>query len=805
MLKNYFKTAIRSILKHRFYSIINIFGLSLGLACCILIVLYVHNELSFDQFHQQKERIFRVSMEYGSGGNVNKTTVSPTAVLPVFSREFPEVETGVRIYNPASFRPYAVRKDEKVFQENKFFYADNTFFKVFSFNLLSGDVEKALAEPNSVILTQSSAQKYFGPDWQSKNLIGESITINAKSEFQITGIMEDIPANSHFHADFVASFNTLPQSKEEIWWAANYSTYLVLTSQEAVYSLRDKIPALMQRELGSELSAGTTVNYNFMPITDIHLRSRLEHELEPGGDIKYVYIFSIIAILILIIACINYMNLATARAADRAKEVGMRKVLGAYKGQLFSQFIGEAILTTFIATLFSQLFVFSLLPYFNNLTKRQLSLNYMENPEILIGLIVVWIVVSFLAGSYPAFALSSFKPIKVLKGKFISSTSGTILRKSLVVFQFAISMFLILGTIVVYKQLGFIQDKKLGYDKEQLISIPLDSIIEKNLEAIKTEFTNHQTVISLTSASETIIDIKGGYSLWGEGKSDDFKLDVTAIAMDKDFVKTTGLEIIEGEDLTLADMQASGREDRELREFAFILNESAVKNLGWKVEKAIGKKLNLNGRKGYLKAIVKDFHFSSLHNAIGSLVMFNQASQVSTIMAKIAADDINGALAYLKNKWQILVPHRPFEYEFLDQEFKALYSAEERIGEVFGVFAIVAILIACLGLFGLASFTTAQRTKEISIRKVLGASVGSVVTLLSTDFTKLVGIAFVFAIPMGYFLMDQWLNEFSYKISVGVDSAIIAGIVALFIALLTISYQAIKAALSNPVNSLRNE
>ncbi|MBK7869994.1 MAG: ABC transporter permease [Saprospiraceae bacterium] len=801
MLQNYFTIALRHLSRNKAYSFINIFGLAIGLACFILIATYVLFELSYDNFHEKGDRIFRLT-SYGSfGGEAREFDSTPTAAYPTFTRQFPEVETGVRIYDVSGFSPMVVNYKDKLFEEAGFLFADSTFFDIFSFKVLRGNPNTLLDDLNAVVLTESAAKKYFGEE----DPLDKSITTNGTTEYRVTGVVADAPANSQIKFDFIASFHTLEGWREEIWSSANFTTYLQLNSPNAAPELEKKIRTYMGTALGENMPANSFLTYVLQPMRDVHLRARVEGGLEPGSDIRYVYIFSAIALLILAIACINYMNLSTARAAERAREVGVRKVIGALHNQLFQQFLGESTLVSFAALLLGLFGAYLLIPAFNQLTDRDMTFVFLENPYALAGLIGIGVLVSLISGSYPAFMLSGFQPIRVLKGDFKTSGGGVQLRKVLVVFQFAVSIFLIVGTIVVQNQLAYIQNRKLGYNKDQVLVLPTDGKIRQNLERFKTEFEAIPNVQRVALGTETPTFVQGGYSIWGEGKPQDFQLGVRALAIDKDYVPVLDMNIVSGANFTDADYADVNKEDYKEKYYRFILNESAATALGWKSEEAVGKRVSLNGRQGEIKAVVEDFHFSSLHEAIGPLVMFIDNVQLNKILLKLDGDQISSAIAALQSKWKALAPHRPFDYQFLDEEFSNLYDTEERTGRIAATFAGLAIFIACLGLFGLTAFAAQQRTKEIGVRKVLGATITDIVTLLSKDFLLLVAISMLIAFPVAWWAMNNWLEDFVYRINVSWWIFALAGIGALAIALLTVSSQAIRAANTNPVESLRSE
>jgi putative ABC transport system permease protein len=796
MLKNYLLTGFRNLRKHFTYSLINIIGLGLGLATCLLLIVWISHEVSYDSFHSKASNIYRASMEMSFGGRTMKTSVSPTALLPTL-KTFPEVETGVRVYNPSAWNPYIVKKGEHIFQESHFYFADSSFFDVFSYKVLKGNPKKALNEPNSVMLTESSAKKYFG----SEDPLGKTLTINDNKEYTVTGILEDIPANSYLQFDFLGSFSSLRAAQEEpIWWSANYQTFVVLYPTAIVPTVAEKTNEVVKKAIASELTGpGDYVHYNFIRLTDIHLKSDSDNEMEVVSDIRYVYIFSAIALLILLIACINYINLATARAADRAKEVGIRKVVGAIRNQLFAQFLGESVIITFLAFALAFFSAQLVLPFFNALSGKALSSAIFYDPLFLGGSLLMMISIALLAGAYPAFAITAFKPVSVLKGNFRFSGKGIWLRRFLVVTQFSISIVLIVGTLVIMKQLDFIQNKKLGYNKDNIVILPLDRKTSEVFSQLKTEFMRSGKVLQVGRATESPIKIQGGYGFNLEGK-DDAGLILTAVAADTGYTSTLGMEMIAGRSFTDGDFQRVAADTF----YSFIVNEAVLKALFIDKEKAIGTRASVSGRKGEIVGVVKDFHFSSLHNAIGPLVIFSQ-EDYNHIFVRLKPNDTEASLKTLKSICANLTPHRPFEYKFLDQQYEAMYSSEQRMGTIFMVFASLAIIIACLGLLGLVSFSAAQKTKEIGIRKVLGATAQSIVVLISKDFTKLVLIALVIGLPLAWWLMDKWLSDFAYKIDIGLEPILVSSILCIVIAFGTAGYQALKAALIDPARTLRNE
>jgi putative ABC transport system permease protein len=799
MIKNYLKIAFRNLVKNGTFSLINILGLSVGLSACMLIGLYLNYELSYDQFHDKGDRIARVVMEYKMGDNNSSISVTGTKVAPAFKRTFPEVENGVRMYKSE----LVVKYGEKQFSEPDFYYADSTFFDIFSFKLLQGNPSKALEGPYNVVLSESTAKKYFG----DQDPLGKIIRLNDTRDFTVTGVAADCPENSQIKFDFLASFTSIPAARqEETWWNANWATFLLLKNTESFNSLEAKIPGYMRSQFSKdEMNAGDYLTYHMEPFNKVHLYSEVASSFEPNTSIRYIYIFLAVALMILGIACFTYMNLTTAKATERAKEVGMRKVLGAMRKQLFWQFISESVILTFAALLLAFVLLYFELGPFNQLVERDLSMSVIFAPLNLLFILSVCILIAVMAGSYPALILSGFQPLKVLKGAFKTSVSGLVLRKTLIIFQFSISVFFIIGTLVVKNQLAFIQNKKLGYNKDHVLILPTDGKVNKQLSTLKSELKSSSSVLGVSGAYETPVSVNGSYSIWTEGMPAGKSSNIAALPADEEFTQTAGLEVVSGDPLTKADMGRIGNEDSKMDYYYFTLNESAVKKLGWTNENAIGRKMNLgDGRNGEVKAVVKDFHFASLHQKIAPLVIFPD-TYPNVIMVKLAGNNIPQTIDFIRNKWQVIAPHHPFSYKFMDDEFNNLYATEIRTGTAFSIFAFLAIFLAALGLLGLATFSIQQRIKEIGIRKVLGASVGGITYLISKDFMQLVLVAILIGSPAAYFTMKFWLQDFAYKADIAWWVFAVTGAGAMLITVLTVSWQAIKAALMNPVKSLKSE
>lgn len=796
MIRNYFKTAFRSFQRNRFFTTINLVGLTIGFTCCMLMGLYIQNELSYDRFQQKGNRIARMIMTYSFGQEVNKGNYTSTKVAPVFKRTFPEVESAIRMFQSTRI----VKNEDKVFNEKKFMYADSTFFDMFSFRLLQGNQATALAGPNKVLLTETAARKYFG----NTNPVGKTLLVSsAQTPYNITGIIEDCPENSQIKFDFLASFSSMGTLQENTYWNANYTTYLLLKNEQGFASLQSKIPGFMKKEMADQ--PNSFITYELEPFNRIHLYSPYPG-FEPNNSITYIYIICAVALLILFIACFTYINLGTASSIERAKEVGVRKVLGANKWQIFWQHIGESILLCLLSLLISFMLVLMTLPWFNGLADKTIQLSALFTLQNLAFIGAIWMIISFAGGSYPALILSGFQPIKVLKGLFRNSSSGLLVRKSLIVFQFMISVFLIIATVVIQQQMQYIRNKNLGYQREHVLLLPLDQKMLENYSTLKTALKKTAGILSVARAVHDPTQITGGYNMRSSEMPSDAQLSVTANPIDEGYLSTTGLQLIAGSNITEQDLQnADEMKHPENIVMQFILNEAAVKELGWTAKTAIGKKMFLgDNRPGYVKGVVKDFHFQSLHNAIQPLVLF-PSSWSSLLMVKLDGNHLSQTIAGMGEEWKKLVPHRPFEYRFMDDAFNEMYNSENRLAKVLSVFAGIAIVLACLGLFGLSSFSAQQRIKEIGIRKVLGASLVQIVTILSKEFILLSLIAFILAFPIGWWAVNLWLQDFSYRITIHWSLFAVTGIATILLALVTVAFRAVKAALANPVKSLRTE
>ncbi len=804
MLKNYLKVTLRNISRYKGYSFINIAGLAVGMACSVLIFLWVNDELSYDRYHTNVHQIYRVITKGKLADRDVNIAVSPPPLAETFVQEFPEVMNAVRLYQ--SREKVLISCEDKRFYEERFYFADPTVFEVFTMPLIWGDSKSALSQPHSIVITQAIAQKYFG----NESPIGKTLTLDNSLDFRITGLAENMPSNSHFHFNFLASLSTLELSRSPSWFNSSFHTYLVLRKDCPPSQLEAKFPAFIRKHLGPQIKAGMGVsiddffalgnrfNFFLQPLTEIHLHSNLDFELEANGDARYIYIFSIIALFIVLIASVNFMNLATARSFNRAKEVGVRKALGANRLQLVRQFLAESILLSSIAFVITIALVELFLPLFNSYSGKQLELNLRSLlilPAIIIGVLAIGI----FAGSYPAFFLSSFKPVAVLRKSFEGSANSSWLRGVLVIFQFTVSIVLLIGTFVVFRQLKYIHNKNLGFEKENVIIIHGAGALGKEQEAFKQAILKSSSVAG-AAASDYVLgkdfDITG---LKLEGSSEEGFQAINLLCCDHDFASTLHLEITDGRFFST---------DFKTDSSSIVINETAARMFGLK--EPVGKHL-ITTVKGNIQTftvigVVKDFHFESLHQRIRPLALrLFEEGEGEYITVRVGLADPGKIVAFIKEEWKKFAPQQPFEYAFMEDNFKSLYRPEHRAGQLFMAFSVLAIFIACLGLFGLSSHIAEQRTKEIGIRKVLGASVKGIVLLLSQEFTKWVLVANVIAWPIAYYVMSRWLQSFAYRIDVKLWMFLLAGLAAFLIALLTVSFQAIKAALANPVESLRYE
>lgn len=817
MIKNYFKIAVRNLLKRKGYSLINIFGLATGMAVCLLIVLYVQSELSYDEHHEKADDIYRLALHRSYPGRTTSYSIIPPSFAGALKTEFPEVKESVRIFNiGGGDNLFLLRIGDKVFEESKVLNTDSNFFRVFSSRFLQGDPEKSLLEPNSVVLNESTAKRYFG---SAAAAYGKTFETNANDNnlFHITGVVADWPQNSHFTFDLLLSNTGLQFSRDVNFTNFSAHTYLLLnpgTSER----FQAKLPAfvkkyvsghverIFQRSFDQFIKDGNGYDYFLQPLKKIHLTSDLEAELGANGSLRAVYIFSMVAVFILFLACINFINLSTARSIERAREVGIRKTFGSERGALIAQFLLESTLISLLSILIAFGLITLLLPYFNQVAGKSLTIQWFLQPLNLVLIIAFTIVVGLIAGIYPAFILSSFKPILVLKGRFKSQKYGLALRNGLVVFQFAISVVLIICTIIVNNQMRYMMGEKLGFRKDHVIVVEGTGQLQENTQAFKTELSRIAGVASVSGTSA----VPGQQNFFGatfQEMGSEEQVTSRGIIVDNAYDDVLGLGLKEGRFFS---------KDFSTDSLSLILNEKAVEEL--KLKNPIGARLTspdqfFNARDGSkyiytVVGVVKDFHFQSLHSKITPLIFANNArfGEIANETAvRVTATEFESAITAIEGTWKKFINNRPFRYSFLDQTLARQYHAEQITQKIFTVFSLLAISIACIGLLGLAAYTTQQRIREIGIRKVLGASMQNIITMLSKDFLKLVIIGSLIAFPLAWYGMSKWLDEFAYRVNIGWWVFAIAAGLAAAVALFTISFQAIKAAMRNPVKSLRTE
>ncbi|MGD8780174.1 MAG: ABC transporter permease [Ignavibacteria bacterium] len=808
MLSNFFKIAFRNILRNKIYSFINIAGFAIGLASCIIIMIYVSYELSYDKFHDKADKIYRVTVNGKLGDNEFNMASTPPPMAQILLDNYPEVINTVRLQPSENMLIRTGNENNENFIENDFIWADSSFFDFFTYKLILGENNNVLAEPHTVVLTKSAALKYFG----RLDVIGTILEFEDFTPYKITGVCEDPPDNAHFRFDILASLKSLDYDDADFWLGNPFNTYIMLAENSSATQLKEKLPELVNKYVGPQMqeAIGSTLEdfknnggyyrYGLQSLTDIHLNSNLQGEIETNGDILYIYIFSFIALFILAIACINFMNLSTARSMIRAKEVGVRKVLGSHVGQIIKQFLAESIIITTIAMLIAVGIAYLFLPYFNDIAGKEYSFlifnEWYSIPAIFISILVV----GFLAGIYPAVYLSSFQPVKVLKTSLTSVESGSSMRKVLVVFQFSVSIMLIIGTLVINDQLSYVQDKKLGWDKDHILVIKRAWAVENNEEVIKNELLSNPNILTFTSSWAIPGRIYNGYLVWNPETPRGTQHLISGMSVKYDFDKTYSVEVKEGRLFSKEFLSDS---------LAVVLNETAVSLLGYK--DPVGKRLTFPGANEdedfhlNIIGVVKDFHFESLHHKINPLLITLERQWPGFISMKINPVNVQETVAYANEVWAKYISDKPFEYFFADEDFARLYENEERTGRIFSSFSVLAIIIACLGLFGLATFITNQRKKEIGIRKTLGASIYSIVYLLSKQFSIWVILANLIAWPVAYYFMGQWLNNFEYRIDVNLLSFLIAAVLVFLIALITVAYQSIRAAMANPVDSIKYE
>jgi putative ABC transport system permease protein len=786
MLENYLRVALRGLYRQRGYTAINLLGLAVGIACCLLIGLFVRHELTYDRHHEHGERIVRVDLLVED----TRYPLAPNIVAPLVKREIPEVEEAVRLLNVGAVESVVVQWEDRMFEEGRFFFADSTIFDVFTLPLLSGNPALALNRPLTIVLTETTARKYF----DDADPLGQTVRAFG-TELEVTGVLAPLPEASHLQFDFLASFTTLSGAREETWQRANYHTYLLLREGVTPDGMMAQLDRLVDRaEAAGEMSSRR--QFVLAPLHTIHL--------DVGGRRAYVYLFSAIAVLILLIACVNYMNLATARAMRRAKEVGVRKATGAHRSQLVGQFYSESALLAVLSLAAAAALAAALAPTFRAISGQPLRFSLLD-PFVPLALLAVGVVVTLVAGSYPALLLSSFRPAQALKGSLQSGPGATTLRRGLVTFQFAVSVFLLVGTSVIFNQLRYVQTTDLGFQGEQVLALPASGPTQQQIPALKRRLDGVPGVVSTVAIDRLPGTEPGGWSLTAEGFELPEGMDyypIHGIPTEPGVVEVLGLELLAGSDL-----RDRTETDPEPGQYTYLINEAVLRATGWTPEEAIGKRFSVydDDFMGTVVGVIRDYHFLPLHEAVGPLALFVMPTQLRNLLARTTPDSPAATLAGIEAVWQEMIPDRPFTYSFLDEAFAQHYERERQLGRLLAAFALLAVLIACLGLLGLAAYAAERRRKEIGVRKVLGAGVGHVVVMLSKEFALLVAIGFAVAAPLAYWAMSRWLEAFAYRITLGPAVFLLAGGVVLLLALATVAGQALRAATADPVRALRSE
>ena len=788
MIRNYFKIAWRNISRHKAYSFINLSGLAIGMASSILILLWVQNELSYDRFHKNADQTYRITCD-ASGFKAAVNTAGMPAGLKA---QMPEIKNTVRLSHLSS---NLFEAGTRKFEEKRVFYVDSTFFQVFSFQLVKGDPSTALNRVDGVLLTQDMAKKYFGQE----DAIGKVLRKDNGSNVVVTGVLANIPANSHLQFDFLLPMSSIVQSTDDLknntWSNFNFYSYVVLDksfvpSPATFLKFNQKMNAIYKAHQPNQ-----KIVFQLQPLTAIHLAAPLQVDLEGHGNSQYVTIFFVVAILILIVACINFMNLATARSARRAREIGLRKVSGAIRGQLILQFLSESVLISFLALLLALAMVYLFLPVFNNLADKQLTINFLD-AKLWLSLIGIAVLTGLISGSYPALFLSGFNPVKVLKGNMKSMGGNLTFRNTLVVTQFVVSILLLVGTVTIYNQLKFIQNRNPGFEKANLLYMPMNGDMWNKQQALKTELKRNPLTANFAVVNDLPINlIAGTLDVKWDGKDPKSQIVIPSMDINEDFISVFKMKILKGRGFSNAFKTDSNN---------FVVNERMLTEMGLKPDNAIGKQLNFGGQKGNIIGVVQDFNFKPIQQAIEPLVLrFNRYG--GYIILRTQAKTTEATIKALEQISRSLNPAYPFKYDFLDQDLARMYKGEQKMGSIFNLFAGLAIFISCLGLYGLSAFMAEQRTREIGVRKVLGASIVNIVYLLSTGFTRLILIAIVIAVPLSWLAVNNWLEGFAYHINIGWAVFVLASLAALIISWVTVSYESIKVAIVNPIKSLRSE
>jgi len=802
MFNNYLKIAYRNFIRYKLFSFINVFGLAIGIAVCTIISLWVSREISYDQFNVKAGRIYRIERELFRDNSYSRWPITSGAYKQALIDDYPEIENAVRFWR----REFSIKDHNNFVHQQSVYAVDNSIFEIFSFGLKEGDELTALQEPMSVVLTRENALKYFGTD----DAIGKSLSFElsgSQVDFKVTGILNAVPENSHIHFDMLISISSYPVERFADWRSNYLYTYILTAENTAKDDLEEQLKSFVTQWLkpvyDDLLSQGLDIHevlkVHLVPVTDIHLNPSLNWEIDTGGSIVSVYIFSSIAVLILFIACINFMNLSTAIAKKRSKEVGLRKTVGAFKRQLIMQFIQESVLLAVIAMGISIILIAQIIPLYNSIFNEKLVFFSLNNLYLFIGLLGITLVIGLFAGLYPAFYLSNFKPIEVLKGSSASGNAKLTFRRNMVVVQFVISVTLIVGTITIYQQMQYIQNQPLGFDKENVVLIPVRSQkVIQGYEKFRNELLGSSRIQSLAVSSDLPGEAFYSNTNFISKDQNDNPVLLIVLATDYDFIDTYKIEVVSG--------RTYSKEFQSDTIGTIMLNEAAVKRFGWTPKEAIGKELSFSGQENMkVVGVAKDFNFRSLHTEIEPMALLLYPTYFSAISVRLSPGELNRAVDFIQEKWASSFPGELFEFSFLDERMNQLYENEMKMQNIFTIFSFFSIFVACLGLFGLSVFIASERTKEIGIRKVLGASIGKIIILLSKEYITWILLANIIAWPLAYYFMNNWLNDFAYKTDLTLWIFLFAGILSLAIAIVTVSYQSIKAAVANPVDSLRNE
>ncbi|TAH21007.1 MAG: ABC transporter permease [Cytophagales bacterium] len=791
MIQNYFKIAIRNLWRNKIFTFINVLGLALGLTACLLISLFIYDELSFDRFHPHADNIYRIVEKQKQGEEIYDVAVTPGPLAPALKADFAEIAEVAQIgkWNGT------FRQGDKVFEEKEMYFGSHELLKIFDFPLVKGDLKTVLKKPNELIINEKTALKYFGEDWKNnKNILGKVFKLNGGDEFVLVGVVKDLPSNSHLQFDFLMSFEYVKLDKWSYNWGSNnFHTYVQLRADANMKDFEQKIENQLIK-----YNEKTESKLYLQVLTDIYLYSKFAFYTDSWnkrGDIFYVKIFAVVGLIVLFIACFNFINLTTARATTRSKEVGIRKTIGAQRYQLVIQFIGESLCLVLSAVLLASALVVYVLPFFNQISGKNLSINYLDS-QFIFSILGLTLVTALLASIYPAFLLSSFQPVKVLKG-VLKIESGKSFRKSLIIIQFAFSIALIVCTTIIYTQLAYIQQKDLGFEKSQLMYVRMGGQLREKSHLLKNDLQKLAFIESVSATTSTLVNAANESNVAWEGQAEGDEFLITQMMTDPDFIPTVAMKMAHGRNFSLQNASDTA---------AYIINEQAAKRMGYTGEQALGKKLKFWGLEGTIIGVVQDFHFRPLNVAIAPLIMrYRPKEFFFNVLVKVKPNQVNSLIATLPSLYKKYEAETPLQYGFVEEELDKLYWQEQKIGKIILYFSCLSIFIACLGLFGLATFAAETRTKEICIRKILGASILQITSLLSKDFLRLVLVAFIIASPVAYYFMDKWLSDFAYRITISWWVFALAGVSAITIALITVSWQSIKAALMNPVKSLRSE